>query len=503
MSDYWQNWSGNFKVSENLKLYRPTDVDELREAIADARSAGRTIRVAGTGHGWAELIANRGKKLAIIKLDQWKREIEIDLDDNTARIPVGLTVKQVEKVLDKAGLQLNSPPVYVKMSIGGLIGTASHGTGTDDTETMSDHLVGFKMMLADGRIIEIDKDRPLDDAQQELLRAVRCSMGVLGVVYEVTLKCTPSYWVKEDDLLLPVQEGIDRFKEFYEHHDFVETFWMPFNEKIWIKRYDRHERVHIGPLRWAGRKIKSGTMRVFQSTVYAWVLKAMCRWPDLSLPALRLFGSLLPTAHAIVPATEAIHFQRAMPNVVASAWIVRLDDIDELWRFIMSRMNDWCMRSKFPVNVMVESRFIKRSAERRGNKLVPSVLLSPAVFDDTAYVEVVSFHATPDWQQFYEELETGIIENFPEARPHWGKWFSRGKYLQQRYDENEPTRPRLDPDGEEIRQDHYRMSRFMLIKQQLDPDGVMCNEFLKDEVFSGEVSEKVPAKYKGVEYESN
>lgn len=486
MSDQWTNWSGN-QHEEDCRLYRPHDVERLVRSITEARAEGRTIRVVGTGHAWAKLIpGGTGEKMAIVSLEDWADDVRVDWRDNTATVPCGMTLDVVTDKLERLGLQLRSPPVYEKMSIGGLLGTASHGTGQRDTETMSDHVVGFRMIRADGREIVVDKDKPQTRGDAELLRAVRCSMGALGVVYEVTLRVEPAYYVEEIDTLEPLQDTIDRFKDLYEQNEFVELFWMPFTEKMWVKRYNPHPRVYYGVLNRLWNWLKKWGMTFFQKWFYPSILRFSRVLPPITPLMSRVFGSMIPTGRRTVTANQAFHFQQAIPRIVAQAFVMRLSDADQVWRYLLARIDDEKRAGRFPVNVMVEGRFIKRSQEIRGDKYVPAVLLSPAVFDDTAYVELVSYPYDENSRRFFSELERGIMDNFPEARPHWGKWFERGKFP-----ELEKRDPRIASlaarfnENEYSGQAHWRMARFKRIAKLHDPDGVMSNAFMREQVLLG------------------
>ena len=484
----WINWSRNQKQTTNVEVVHPRDEAQLAQVVREATAKGRTVRAVGTGHAWAEIVANEGQPLTVVKLDKWNEtQIQIDWDDATARIPARLSLKEATAQLARFGYQLYSPPVYVDMNMGGLVGTASHGTGDGKTETMSDHLVGFRMVTADGTVVGIDKDKPLRDEDRELLKAVRCSMGSLGVLYELTLRICPAYYVREDDTLVPLDEGIERMVQYAADNEFVETFWMPYTPKMWVKTYNRHPRVHYGLLNRTVDWLKGTALYSFQRWVYPGILHWLGKRQDWAPTANKAMGALIPAGSRVVKANEAFHFQKTIPRIIASAWVVRTEDMPDLWRFILAKVQQWSMLDRNPAAVILESRFIRRSQELRGGAYEPSILLSPAVFDDTAYVELVGYYDVPGLIQAFKELEDGILENFPEARPHWGKYFYRGKYLADLYNKQTVRGSK----------DHWRMARFLRVRKQLDPSRAMSNAFLNGDVYRG--PEKPPAGFDGLD----
>ena len=477
-ASHWKNWSENQSQTENVVVVRPTSVEELRGFMAQAVTEKRKIRCAGTTHAWAELIANDGQPLMVVDMTTWSGPVELDLADNTATMPAGMNMREVTKILAKKGYLLLSPPIYEGMNMGGTLATATHGTGDGRTETMSDHLVGFKMMLPDQSIVMIDKDQKLSDEDAELLKAVRSSLGALGVVFEITLRVTANRFVRQKDYLVPVEDALDQVAETVEQNEFVEWLWMPFTDTMWLKTYGAVPRVRYFFLKRWWWVFKWKVLTLFQGTVYPWLLarRTPLKKQWRTRPFLRTLARLIPLGDVVVPANDALHFQKALPKIIAIAWTVRQDQIAELWRFLMARIRGQELSARYPCNVAVESRFINRSAEFHGvgDEYVPSVLLSPAVFDKTAYVEVVGHYQTEGMSEFFDELDKGVYENFSESRPHFGKYFRYGKYLADRYNRNP-----------ESGQEHWRMARFLRVRKALDPEHTMSNAFLDDEVFTG------------------
>lgn len=497
ISHRWENWSGNQSQTAHVEVVKPTNVAQLRAELTRAVASGMKARPVGTGHAWAELIANDGEPLMVFDMQRWEGDMVIDRSDDTVTFPAGWRLDKITKKLEAEGYQINSPPVYERMNVGGLIGTASHGTGDGHTETMSDHLIGFKMMTPDGEIVSIDKSEAMDACKGELLRAVRCSMGVLGIIYEVTLRVSPAYDVREHDFLIPLQEGLDKLNDIVDSNMFVEMFWVPFSKSLWFKAYNRTNPVQRFRLSSIYYWLRDKGMYLFQLLAYPGMLARRApvneQWRTRSF--LQWLAVLLRVmmGDRIVHANTAFHFQKTLPKIIALAFVVRREtfnddgddghpDIVDLWRYLIARVKDRELLDRYPVNIMVESRFIKRSADAHGrddapgddddDKLTPSALISPAVFDETAYIELVGYAQTEEMLSFFREVERGVMKHFPEARPHWGKYFTQGKDLAQRYNINE-------------KRSHYRMARFMRVRNKLDPKRTMSNAFLDRDVFQG------------------
>ena len=78
-------------------------------------------------------------------------------------------------------------------TIGGMISGNTHGKDSWKNGNFGHNVVSLKLLLADGKIIEID-----ESSHPELFSGVIAGLGFLGIIFEVKLKLTPipSYMVE-------------------------------------------------------------------------------------------------------------------------------------------------------------------------------------------------------------------------------------------------------------------------------------------------------------------
>ncbi len=479
----------------------PCSVSELQQIVKHAAESGKQIRVVGSGHAWARLINDKTipqqAKQIVVRLDRMPEKVRISADGTRATIATGMYLTKVTRLLARKGFVLSSPPVYTGMSIGGLLGTASHGTGYGATETMSDHVVGFKMVDASGEIVEVKAKAASARTPDEtaLLRAARCSLGLVGIIYEVDLEIYENFFVREDDTLQPLDQVLDGLDAMIEGNEYVELFQVPLTEPMWVKRYNSHPREWISPLKRIFRAVKSAGMNAFQATGYPLVLWSLRHFPNFTPPFNRFISSLLPRGTEIIGVNDAFHFQKVIPKIVATEWVVPRDQIPEMWRLFNAKIQEWRMRGAFPCNVMIEARFINRSSDWNGAAWEPSMFLSPAMFEETGYLEMVSYGPEWLWRDFFADVEESVIDCFPLAVPHWGKWFSRTDYIRDRFHEavkaralkNAPALPAGD-DGLAPLQpaavvgsthSHDPFAEFDAVRKKYDPAGMLSNDFLE------------------------
>ena len=153
--------------------------------ILDEHRSG-TVRVIGAGHSW-----NGGIETSDALLDlRHLRQIRVHADRGRVSVGGGCRIAEVLAHLAPCGLTLPSIGLIARQSVAGAVATGTHGSGR---HSMSHYVESMRIACydADGEA----EVRTVDSGQT--LRAARCSVGALGVVVEVTLKCVPQYYVCE------------------------------------------------------------------------------------------------------------------------------------------------------------------------------------------------------------------------------------------------------------------------------------------------------------------
>jgi L-gulonolactone oxidase len=133
------------------------------------------------------------------------------------------------------------------------------------------------------------------------------------------------------------------------------------------------------------------------------------------------------------------------------SYAVRIADSAEAWRRSIELIETLGREDKYPVNMVVHSRFIGPSA----------ALLAPAYGHAICDIEVVTDNNTPNIEPFYDEWARVMLD-IPTARPHWGKYLLRARDVRSRY-------PKMDA--------------FLAHRRALDPNGIFLNDWLEDPVF--------------------
>jgi L-gulonolactone oxidase len=415
----WHNWDGRQSCFPNARE-RPRNIEELRGALDRARQAGRTVRVAGSGHSFTGLVATVG---SLISLERMNRVLEVDPTSGLVRVEAGITIGELNTQLDRHGLAFENLGDIDKQSLAGATATGTHGTGSR-LRNISSQLRAIELMQADGTVVKLDEHNDPDG-----WRAARVSLGALGVVTAITLQTVPAYRLRGVDgpaALEPTLEQLDRLPEA---HDHFEMYWFPYSDKALLRSNDRTE----------SESTRRSKLREYLEDIVLvnHGLRAFSRLgrrypaliPRLNRVVTRVAGSSdrVDVSHRIFVSPRLVRFtemEYAIPRIHAA------EAIRAIREGVQSR--------RLPINFPIEVRFVAAD----------DALLSPAHGRETCYIAVHVFDGM-EFEPYFRMVEE-IMNGF-EGRPHWGKrHFQTFESLAPRYPEWElfrAVRARMDPEG--------------------------------------------------------
>lgn len=385
----WRNWSGE-QTCRPGRLERPGEVGDVVAALERAGQAGRTARVAGSGHSFSDLVPTDGH---LLELGRMNRVLDADPARGLVRVEGGMTLRLLNRRLAELGLALENLGDIDAQTVAGAIATATHGTGAR-FPNLSAQVEALELVTADGRVLELSAEN-----DPEAFRAARVSLGALGVLTAVTLRCVPAFALRGIDEPRPLEPTLDGLEELAEAHDHFELFTFPYSPLALTRRSDRTER----PPAPRGRARAYAEDILVQNHAFGLFCRAGRRAPRL-VPALnravaRLAGGRerVEASHAIFSSPRLVRFvemEYALPRAVAATALRRVRAAIE--------------ERRLPVNFPIELRFVAAD----------DAFLSPAAGRETAYLAVHVF-AGMAWRELFAAVEQ-IMDELG-GRPHWGK----------------------------------------------------------------------------------
>lgn len=182
------NFGGNVRFTP-AEVFAPRDEQELLAWMNAQR--GRSIRVVGSKHAWSDGIATPDLLVDLRHFQSVETSLD-DAGDTWANIGAGCPIQTVLRELyARANVTLPALGLITEQTIAGATATGTHGSGK---HSLSHYLAEVRVATYDPRSGEAII-RVIDAGDE--LRAARTSLGCLGIVVSVRLRCVAPYQVTE------------------------------------------------------------------------------------------------------------------------------------------------------------------------------------------------------------------------------------------------------------------------------------------------------------------
>jgi L-gulono-1,4-lactone dehydrogenase len=421
----WRNWAGD-QTCTPAAIERPRSREELAAVVRAAAEAGRSVRVAGSGHSFTEAALTDG---VMVRVEGLSRVLDANPTSGLVKVEAGIVLADLNERLHELGLAMENLGDIDRQTLAGAISTATHGTGAG-LRNISAQVEAMEIVTADGELRALSASGARDD-----LLAARVGLGALGAIYSVTLRTVPAFTLHRVDTPQPLGEVLDRFDELAERNDHFEFFVFPYTETaltIERNRSELPERPRSALSRWASDVVMENTVG------------------DLALRLTRRRPSLIPrfVAGAAKMMSQGERLDRSY-RIFANERRIRFTEME----YALPR--DRGPEAVRRIMELVEKRRIEMAMPIECRVVAPDdALLSPSHDRPTTYVAVHQYRGM-EWRPYFEAVEA--IMNEYEGRPHWGKrHFQTHETLAERYP---------------------RWADFAAARDRLDPERVFRNEY--------------------------
>lgn len=394
MCPSWFNWSGSV-ASRPQTIATPTTEAELAAIMHKAAKRGQQIRVVGTGHSFVPLCAADD---LLISLDHLQGLISADSEEQTATFWAGTKLYAVGEPLWEYGLALANMGDIDRQSLGGAIGTGTHGTGPT-LGNLSTQVVGLRLLTSAGEVIDCSPTH-----EPEIFRAAQLSLGALGIITQVTLRCLPAYYLRERTWVATYDECVAALDAHIAATRHFEFFWVPGEDLCAMKALQP-----VDPSEETPDEV------------------VPVRKPVSARLSRYLNPPRIDRSYRIFPASRDRKFNETEFALPAAHGPSCLHEVREL---MQTRYHD--------VAWPIEYRTLAAD----------TIPLSPAYDRETV---TISVHQAADlpYQPFFEAVEAIFCNH--QGRPHWGKLHTHqaGELatLYSEWNAFQAVRAQLDPDG--------------------------------------------------------
>lgn len=422
----WRNWGRNQVASPHAVL-RPRTEDELAAFVATASRSGRRVKVVGRGHSFSAIAVPEDIQLSMDRMDA---PLAYDESSGRATVQGGATISDLNRWLSSLGRALPNLGDIDEQRIAGAVATSTHGTGAA-RRGISAQVVGARLVLADGSIMDVGERDPL-------LPFVQVNLGALGVLSSLVLQTVPAFRLRATESPMRIDEVLGRLDELVHGTDFFEYYWVPHTRWALTKR----NQVSDEPAAPGSRAANWASRVLLENAAFGALCRISRAWPRTT-PRL---ATVLPSTGSRTRIDES-HRIFTSPRLVRfreSEWALPRERAADALRAVM----DVVERGRHMVSFPVEFRFGASD----------DIPLSLSTGRETAYVAVHMYRGV-DHCRYFSDVFSAMRDM--GGRPHWGKIH--------------------DMRRDELRPRYARFDEFVALRKRLDPTGTFSNRYL-DEV---------------------
>jgi FAD-linked oxidoreductase len=420
-----KNWS-TYHHWTPAEIASPRSEEEIQQLIRQAIEQKKKVRIIGSAHSFMPLWTT---DQLLINLDQYQGLVSIDQEQQQATVRAGTKLYTLGETLFAHGLAMKNLGDIDRQSLGGTIGTGTHGTGLQ-FGSISTQVVKLRMVNGLGELVECSPTQNVS-----LFKAAQVSLGALGIITEITLQCVPAYRLALQNLKEPLDTVLQELEDRYREQRNFEFYWFPYTTSAWTKTSnivtDQADKIS-----W----LNHFTEYFLENYAFKVFCEAAYYFPALNESVAKL------SAASIAPVRKVF----ASHKVYATQRLVKFNEMEysipiAAQREVLADIRSLFERKRFPIHFPIENRVVRQD----------DIYLSPAQGRDSAYIACHAY-AKKDPLPYFAALEE-IFQAY-EGRPHWGKM-------------NTFT-------SEQAAEAYPYFSDFRGHRKEQDPEGLFLNDYL-------------------------
>src|SRR5690606_32456258 len=205
-------------------VVRPTSASEILQVLQDTKRYPSPVRPIGSGSSTTRCTAANGGTL--LDLSQMNRVLKID--DDTVTVQPGISLPELADVLSEHGLELIGGFDLANRSVGGAVcGAGLEASMAGDVGQFAAHAVQLKALSPNGRKFVVS------EKTKSLLGLLRLSYGLLGIVYEITLRVRPVQGFAVETAKVKFKDFTRLAERLAASSAGVKLYLLPFRDRIY------------------------------------------------------------------------------------------------------------------------------------------------------------------------------------------------------------------------------------------------------------------------------
>ncbi len=419
----WTSWNENIQHPYKKLAIVHTE-EELQKVVTEADK----VRFYGNKQSSADICAGVA---TLIDVKQYNKILGYDDSMREITVQAGIRLHELIQAVEEKNWCIPCLPDINTVTLGGALATGTHGTSG---KILADYVVQCRLIQADGSIVVVKEGTALLDA-------LRVSIGVLGVISTVTIRCEETYTLhlkeapEKDSVWLP------KIKSDLKRYDFLRILWLPHTGMGYVIRGEKiNEDVlvteNMGP-EYLKHRRKASRILYKYSHKFPWVT-----YLANNILYQAFFRSKKEHKGSLYQATVT---KSRGSTLELAEWTIGLDKFPQVFAELKTEINSW--KNNAYIHIPMDIRFIYKDKS----------WLSYAYEQDTVTMGCVSRNAaTANSYEAFHTIENIFIKY--GGRPHWGK--------------------RFKAKDQEMNILYPKWSAFKNLRKKMDPTNKFLNDYL-------------------------
>lgn len=421
----WKSWNEN--ISHSYKeLHTVTTEKELQGIVGSSHK----VRLFGNKQSSADISAGVD---TLIDIRSYNKVVNIDTDLKQITVQSGLRLSILLEEIEKLGWCIPCLPDINTITIGGALATGTHGTSG---YILANYMKKCRVVFADGSIRVVSEG-------EELMDALRVSIGVLGIFSEVTFQCETKYTLHVREEPQKDEKWVSEIISNLKKHDFLRILWLPHTGNGYVitgNKINANTPVQeeLGPSYLKHRRTVSKLLYKY-SHYFPWSIAIANK------VLYRLFFTFKKQYKGTL--YEATVTKSRGSTLELAEWTVALGKFPRVFAELKKELDQW--DNDAFVHIPMDIRFLHRD----------NSWLSYSYNQDVVTMGCVSRNAsTADTYEAFKSIERIFLKY--GGKPHWGKRF-RAK-------------------DKELAKVYPKWNDFKVLREQLDPTNKFLNTYMTE-----------------------
>jgi L-gulonolactone oxidase len=183
------------------------------------------VRAIGSLHSQAPVPFTKG---ICVVLDRYNKLVRVD--GSLVTVQAGMRLRTLHRLLAERGLALPVSGTIAEQTVAGAVSTATHG-GSLHRGSVSDCVEAVTIVRADGTVVTCGRS-------EEPFHGLVVSLGLLGMLSTVTLRCVPLFHLRSHVFVRSAPEAFDQFDAIHRDHEFVDMLYYPVTDQVEVLAVD-------------------------------------------------------------------------------------------------------------------------------------------------------------------------------------------------------------------------------------------------------------------------